>query len=107
MTKKTKVKEPEFVVEEDEEVKQTPTRNKLRRKFTPEEREEREKHKADRKAAREAKAKAKKGKPKREPSAYALYVKSKYDSVRDLPVKERLGAIGKMWKAEKAKAEKK
>ena len=32
---------------------------------------------------------------------------STYDSVRDLPVKERLGAIGKMWKAEKAKAEKK
>ena len=107
MPKKTKApetQEPEFVVEgeETEEIQSKPARP-ARKRLTPEEREAREAQRAERRRQREEK----KNKPKRAPSAYALYVKSKYDSVRDLPVKERLGAIGKMWKAEKAKAEKK
>jgi len=108
MPKKTKApetQEPEFVVEgeETEKIQSKPTRPARKRRLTPEERETREAQRSERRRQKEEK----KNKPKRAPSAYALYVKSKYDSVRDLPVKERLGAIGKMWKAEKAKAEKK
>jgi len=44
----------------------------------------------------------KKEKKKREPSAYAKFVKEKYDSVRNLPSKERFKKIAEMWKAKKA-----
>jgi hypothetical protein len=40
-------------------------------------------------------------KPKKPPSKYALFVKSKYDSVRNLPCRDRFKAISKMWKEEK------
>ena len=105
-TKKPETQEPELVVETKEihtSRSSKPTRPARKRRLTPEERETREAQRSERRRQKEEK----KNKPKRAPSAYALYVKSKYDSVRDLPVKERLGAIGKMWKAEKAKAEKK
>jgi len=39
-------------------------------------------------------------KPKREPSAYNKFVTANYPSVQHLPAKERLGAIGKLWKAQ-------
>ena len=42
------------------------------------------------------------GKKKREPSAYAKFVKEKYDSVRDLQSKERFKKIAEMWKKHKA-----
>jgi hypothetical protein len=42
-------------------------------------------------------------KAKKAPSAYCLFVKANYASVRDLPVKERFKAIAVLWKAEKAK----
>jgi hypothetical protein len=40
-------------------------------------------------------------KEKKPPSKYALFVKSKYDSVRNLPCRDRFKAISKMWKEEK------
>ena len=46
------------------------------------------------------------GKKKREPSAYAKFVKEKYDSVRDLPSKERFKKIAEMWKKHKAGGDK-
>jgi hypothetical protein len=42
-------------------------------------------------------------KKKRQPSAYALFVKATYDSVRNLEPKMRFKAIAKLWKEEKAK----
>ena len=39
---------------------------------------------------------------KRQPTAYGLFVKAKYDSVRDLPSKQRFAKIAEMWKAQKA-----
>jgi len=46
----------------------------------------------------------KKPKVKRAPSAYNLFVKDKMQdpAVKALPPKERMGAIGQMWKAQKA-----
>jgi hypothetical protein len=42
-------------------------------------------------------------KAKKAPSAYCLFVKAKYPSVRDLPVKDRFKQIALLWKEEKAK----
>ena len=40
-------------------------------------------------------------KKKREPTKYALFVKDHYDEVRNLPVRERLKELSKMWKKSK------
>ena len=40
-----------------------------------------------------------KAKPKREPSAYNMFIKAMYPSVRHLPVKERLRALSSTWKS--------
>jgi hypothetical protein len=42
-------------------------------------------------------------KAKKAPSAYCQFVKAKYPSVRDLPVKDRFKQIALLWKEEKAK----
>lgn len=41
-------------------------------------------------------------KKKREPTEYAKFVKEKYPSVRDLPIKERFKKIASMWKTKPA-----
>jgi hypothetical protein len=41
-------------------------------------------------------------KPKRKPSAYALFIKDNYDSVRDLPPKDRFKELANQWKAQKS-----
>jgi hypothetical protein len=45
------------------------------------------------------KPKAPKVKKARKPTAYNLFVKKNYASVKNLAPKQRLAAIGKMWKA--------
>jgi hypothetical protein len=53
------------------------------------------------KVVKKPKKEKKPKKPKKPPSKYALFVKSKYDSVRNLPCRDRFKAISKMWKEEK------
>ena len=53
-------------------------------------------------AEKEKKDKPKGDKPKRKPSAYALFIKDNYDSVRDLPPKDRFKQLAKQWKAQKS-----
>lgn len=43
----------------------------------------------------------------RAPTAYNLFVKENMSKFGDIPVKERMSKIAQLWKAEKAKAEKK
>ena len=44
-----------------------------------------------------------KTKTKRAPTQYALFVKQHYDQVRNLPVRDRLKELSKMWKQSKEK----
>ena len=44
-----------------------------------------------------------KPKTKRAPTQYALFVKQHYEQVRNLPVRDRLKELSKMWKQSKEK----
>jgi hypothetical protein len=62
---------------------------------------EKECEKVVKKVVKKPKKEKKEKKEKKPPSKYALFVKSKYDSVRNLPCRDRFKAISKMWKEEK------
>ena len=43
-------------------------------------------------------------KKKKQPSEYALWIAKNYDSVRQLPLRDRFRELGKRWQAKKKKA---